>query len=795
MTSEHVMTSEQVTADEQVTGGAQTGAADDRHLIPLDRGWAVWRMAAVRSAGLPFRMLEALAVPGLLAAPPGEERSSAIREAIRQGSAEIARAEAFQEALAWQNPGILDSWLDEFCTGRAAGPKRAYREGIIARYAQRYCAKNESIGFFGPVGWASWDPGGRGLTQQGDASVRRRYAYLEPWAVAALAGAWSREPGILRYLPVRLDPASTFTAGGTLRRPRRPAQRCGPLTSALLTAIDGRRSCGQVLAAVTPAHGAQAARDELERLSASGAIQLGFRVPFDDRPQLHLRRQVEAIPDDAIREELLARLDNIGRALGEAAAARGPAAARSALRRLSAQFSKAGCGAAAVPRRDSYGRTPAYLDCRGDLDVLLGGDLLAALQRPLAVLLDSARWLAAEVAATASEQLGRHYRWLASRRETVTLADLQFAAGELLSGGGRAIAEAAADFQLRWAEILPADQDGEIRMSTADVAPLVDTLFPAPRGPGWAASRQHAPDLMLARGPDGSLRWVLGELHVALNTMESRVFLTQCDRPDELVSATAADMRNGRIVPVYPLDAVEATGRTYPPPALDPPGLYRYWSYGSDQGHPGGAETAPATGITVREEDGHLIGHAAAQGWAAPVAEFFGEFLTAVVVNLFQIRAPRPHLARLLLDDVVIGRESWNVPAAAIPLGGRKPSDRSHTAIRQWAAELGIPRRCFARTPGERKPFYVDFAAPLLVANLVRSARQAAEHGGGAEVELVEMLPGPDELWLTDAAGRRHTAEFRIVAVDEQEVPPVLRPARRTAQLARQERAREQQPC
>ena len=28
------------------------------------------------------------------------------------------------------------------------------------------------------------------------------------------------------------------------------------------------------------------------------------------------------------------------------------------------------------------------------------------------------------------------------------------------------------------------------------------------------------------------------------------------------------------------------------------------------------------------------------------------------------------------------------------------------------------------------------------------------------------MLPGPDQLWLADAEGRRYTSELRLVAVD-----------------------------
>jgi hypothetical protein len=34
-------------------------------------------------------------------------------------------------------------------------------------------------------------------------------------------------------------------------------------------------------------------------------------------------------------------------------------------------------------------------------------------------------------------------------------------------------------------------------------------------------------------------------------------------------------------------------------------------------------------------------------------------------------------------------------------------------------------------------------------------------------VTVTEMLPAPDQTWLTDAKGRRYTAELRMVAVDQ----------------------------
>lgn len=750
----------------------------ERRLVALVPGWSLWPVAVVRSAGLPFQLLDRLAVPDLLQAPPSEERNARIRRAATEGAAAIVRDEAIREALVWQNPGLVDTWFGEYVTRLATGDtrlvKRAYREGVIARYAQRYCAKNESIGFFGPVAWARFATEERGLRLSGSGGIRRRTVYLETWAIAALADAWRQDERILPYLPVRLDPATSFV-GGMLWRPRRPPAPCDPVTARLLAAIDGHRRCGEVLAAAGLTSAA-----ELIRLHELGVVRIGFRVPHAERPEEHLRRQVEQIPDDQIREDLVQRLDQIVAARDAAQHSHGPEPVRAALDELTGRLVKAGGTEAAVPRRTRYARTPAYLDCRRDIDVRIGGDLLDALRAPLGILLDSARWLSVEVGAAVADGLRERYRRLVRRRGTVTLSDLQFAGADLLAPDGPVAQSVRTDFQLRWAEILPPEPAGEIRLSSAEVRPLASALFPA-SDPLWAAARQHSPDLLLSRSADGTTRWVLGELHVALNTVESRVFRTQCDDPDELVALTRADMSGGRVVPLYPLDAAEVTSRTYPPPALDPPGLYRYWSYGSDEGHPDGAPSVAGTDVLVYERDGELVGEPRGRDWSAPVLEFFGEFLTATVVNLFRIRPRQAHLGRVLLDQVVICRESWSVPVGEVPVPapGRTIADRGYQAVRDWAAALGVPRHVFVRTPHEAKPFYVDFCAPLLVGNFIRAVRRAvADPPPGpdpATVDIVEMLPRPQELWLVDSAGRHYTSELRVVAVDERGHPHVPR--------------------
>jgi hypothetical protein len=87
---------------------------------------------------------------------------------------------------------------------------------------------------------------------------------------------------------------------------------------------------------------------------------------------------------------------------------------------------------------------------------------------------------------------------------------------------------------------------------------------------------------------------------------------------------------------------------------------------------------------------------------------------------------------------------------------------------RRWAAELGLPRFVFYKSPIEVKPVYLDLQSPVLVNLFARVVRRTAQGSGADEAIWVsEMLPGPDEVWLEDGAGQRYTSELRLVAVDQ----------------------------
>jgi hypothetical protein len=140
---------------------------DDGHLVPLSQNWALWRDFAIRSAGFP--------VSGLAVFGSGDE-AAALKA--------VARNPRFREALAWQNRSVLGMLadLDHTSPGR-----RRRSEDMVASYWQRYCSKNDTIGFFGPLAWGSIATSGPALACTACGAPEEREVHLETWCLEALA--------------------------------------------------------------------------------------------------------------------------------------------------------------------------------------------------------------------------------------------------------------------------------------------------------------------------------------------------------------------------------------------------------------------------------------------------------------------------------------------------------------------------------------------------------------------------------------------------------------------------------
>ena len=681
----------------------------------------------------------------------------------------------FQEAITWQNPGLAQR-LRDAGVGMSRRSKDRRHELVIASYLQRYCLKNDTIGFFGPVGWASADSGPAGLVvTPGDQLIARRTTYFEVWAIDKVAAAIAQQGRALGWLRPRRT-RSPFLDGNVLHRPHRKPVALTDAEVQILQACDGRRTITEVVESA----GVPEARALLTRLADLGALRMDLEGPLHAWPERLLRDKLELIADPAARAAALEPVDQVVRARDAVAATAGdPAGLRRALAGLAETFEQV-TGSPATRRAGANyaGRTLVYQDAVRDVRVELGEPVLRALAAPLGLVLDSARWLVNEI----MDRYREYFAELVDRESAragggpVPLQRLlTVAAPYLYTNGSRRESDLAAasvaELRRRWQHVLgPPQSPGRHQVSAEAISARAAECFP-PRPVAWSGARQHSPDIMIAAAsPDdvqrGNFLLVLGEIHLALNTLESRLFAEQHPDPGRLIAAEQADRGPERIVLIQAKDHPNVTSRLSPPSAIMGPGQL-YWSSAlTDSFDPPESDTVmPGAAMTVTRRGGDLVVQVMPSGTELDFFEVIADEMVQVVVDAFQPAAPAAHGPRITIDRFVLSRERWTFQVADSGWAFAKDEQERYYLARRWRQDHGLPERVFYRVPVELKPTAADFRSIVLVNLLAKHIRQT-HAAGHDQYTVTEMLPDLDQLWLTDRQGRRYSSELRIIAYD-----------------------------
>jgi hypothetical protein len=264
----------------------------------------------------------------------------------------------------------------------------------------------------------------------------------------------------------------------------------------------------------------------------------------------------------------------------------------------------------------------------------------------------------------------------------------------------------------------------------------------------------------------GNFLLVLGELHLANNTLEGRCFIEQHPDPARLIAAEQADHGARRIVAIPAKGFRYVTSRTSPPSALLGPGQL-YWSSAAidslDPADP--AAIMPGAAMTVTRRGGDLVVQVRPSGTELDFFEVIGDLMSGIATNAFRPVAPAAHQPRITIDRLVLSREQWAFQVADSGWAFTKNEQERYRLARRWRHEHQLPERVFFRVPTEAKPVAADFRSIALINLFAKHIRQtkAAGHAG---YTVTEMLPDLDQLWLADRAGRRYTSELRFVAFD-----------------------------
>jgi hypothetical protein len=768
-------------ACEEALGSAR--GADSALLARLARALRAGQAPAgdLLAAEVALPLAELTAVASRLA----EHRARLDEQLASEGSAaraamqELVRAGPMREALVWQNRRFVRGTADAFLrrSPDTSDSKMREYQRVLATYVQRYSVKNETIGFFGPVGWARFTPApGLRLRPHADL-LARRTVYFEHWAVDALAACIAADPAIRAHLAPRRMPI-VRVEGETLFYGVDESAALPVAFARVLAACSGEVSAADLAARLAgdPSADLESGEDVmqvLEELAEKGLVTWTAEVPTGvARPERALREVLLRIPDESARAAALEPLDRLEAARDRVAAAAGDAGRLDgALEELEAEFSQlTGAEASRRAGRTYAGRGLVFEDCCRAGEVELGGDILRALGAPLELLLHCARWY--------THEIGRRYAALFRAVHAELAAETGDERVSLLAFRGRLdphfhagpgsltpiVREVVAELHARWADLLRAGTgERRITRSASALRPAVLEAFAAPR-PGWPNARYQSPDVMLAARDAaavaaGDFTLVLGEIHTGVNTLLTNVALQQHPDPLELVRAREADRREVGVSPVEARD--NATRADIMPVARRDLhveiGVTRS-PYARDH------VLAIADLVVEPAGDGLVVG-SRDRTHRFDVVAFFDQDLTFVSSGGFRILGGAAHTPRVTIDRLVIARERWRFAGQDLAFArASTPRDR-FVAAQGWREAHSLPRFLFAKVAEEPKPLYVDLSSSSYVEILARWARSAV-------VEVSEMVPDHESCWLVDAAGQRYTSELRMTAVDPHEWRP-----------------------
>ncbi|GAB1334027.1 hypothetical protein ACE1SV_06170 [Streptomyces sp. E-15] len=591
-------------------------------------GWRLWEQFALRGPGFPADGVLRLTPPGLAEAAdkfgPGAELTGAewrdfaaelATAAVRTARQlqEIAAEPRFQAALAWQNPAVLRTGIAPFLRwnpdtdSRSSMPRQ--REELVAHYWQRFCVKNDTIGFFGPVGWGHWDLSAPGAVavDPGRGFLAAQEVYFSGWAVDAVAKVLAEDPELMRWIPPRRV-SFVRCSDGTVRVPGRPAQKIGAAELAVLNRCDGTRHPAAIAADL----GLDI--DEVTRvvhaLVSRRWVHWRLEVPAATHPDRALRRILERVPDRAARTRALDRLAVLERARDAVRAAGTDAGAlTAAIGALEAAFATLTDSEAqrAKGERTAPCRGLVYSDAQRAATAMAGAGLLAHLE-PLRLCLTAARWMTNRFADAVRVRLRTVHDGLRAAGGPVDLGTLWLHtlpsphpdAGDLIDA-------VQAELRAKWARVLdlPAGVR-RVRLTSADLAERVRREFDEP-GDGWSLARYVSPDVLVIADDEtalarGEVELVLGEMHCALNTMGASLFVHQHPDRDELLAETTRDFPGPRLLPMLAKE-LPLKWSTRSRPSLDRPEDV-YVALVDQTGDPHRPNTVLGADVTVEDRAG-----------------------------------------------------------------------------------------------------------------------------------------------------------------------------------------------
>lgn len=652
------------------------------------------------------------------------------RRVLRLRLRERAADPAIQEAVFLSSPAMFDNVWARFLKGGdrpdTSDARRVERQ--VYTYLQRFCAKNETTSFFGPISYGErTSEDGFDVRTVPSGNTRRR-TFFSFWAVTELARAVFRERALRPYLPLRLNPLFTVTPGRAACEPLKLDVPLSPQAERLLSVLKEHP---------TPAEAARvlgAAVEDVERqaLPLVKSALLLWGLPFrpnDFATFESVRDAVAALPESEARGRWLERLDALARLRADFETA-DLSRRRELLPRMEAAFTEA----TGKPARRGEGQVYAdrlilYEEASSPFRLRFGARFTRELE--------SALTGALELSAAYGEKVQRGFREQvrdALGPDARPMNLLEYAVRlrpDNVSGS-------------RFSPVPPVQLDEDGARAKALPADFLGTSTPG--------GRYALPDVCLAAKPDGmGFEVMLARVHHHLLLWSwLSAFQPERERYASVASRWLdADPAARGLVGL----SIRRRNKGF----YVFPGRRLVYSVSDvldvEEGAltPGDVQVTPTPeGPVLRDARGERL------SLYLPLDDFNSYPPFAALAHPQVLHAPLRtqghHLPRLSVGGAVYQRERWNLAAERL---ARPAGFELFLAVQRERRAGGWPRFVFMRSSKERKPYLIDTASPFAVDLLSHLAREAER------LSVEEMYPAPEQLWLKDARGR-YTCELRM---------------------------------
>ena len=653
------------------------------------------------------------------------------RQALRKRLRERAAEPAIQEAVFFSNPAMYENVWSRYLEGEQRPDNSDARrvERQVYTYLQRFCAKNETTSFFGPISYGECDgEEGEDVKVVPSGSTRRR-TFLTFWAVTELARAVAREREVRRHLPLRLNPLFKVEAGRASCEPLKLEVALSPEAERLLGVLPGAPTLGAASGAL--GQPVETVERLVVPLMKSALVLLGLPFVANDFGTFtSLREAVAALPASEARERWLSRLDELERLRGEFEGA-GLARRRELLGTLETRFTE-------------YTGKPAR---RGEGQVY-SDRLILYEEASSPFRLKLGRRFSEEMAAKLSGALGLSAAY-GDRVQRSYREQVRDALGP---------EERPLDF-LEYAVRLRPDQVAGSRF--APVPPILLDEDPSRArtlpedflGTSQPGGRYALPDVCLAATGNGfEVMCARVHHHLMLWSWLSAFY------PDRARYQSVAGQWLEREPAARGLVGLAIRRRNK--------GFYVYpgrklmYSVSDVLDVEQGALKPHDVKVLPTGEGPVLVdGEGQRLSLYMPLDDFntyapFAALAHPQVLHA-KLRTQGRHLPRLHVGGAVYQRERWELPTT---LFSQVSGMDLLLAVERERRASGWPRFVFMRSTVERKPYLIDTASPFALELLLYLSR------GAEQLSVEEMYPAPEQLWLKDERGR-YTCEMRMQAV------------------------------